>query len=201
VGIILFGFGLLVGAMTVRLLHLSRVHLEAGLAAVAAAEVDMARVELEDSAKAYVPGSPYSRRALEELAILAKTEQMRGDTEQSLHTWEVLRRSVLATRHFAIPNRKFLERAEFEILGLRKAEGMDDVLAKGAVARPDDPSPVLSLLLVLSFGAWLVGSAFVAAGVGQKDGLVPTRLPLLRGLPWPLCLGGLILWIVLSALV
>jgi hypothetical protein len=199
--IALLGLGLLVGALTVRLLHQARAHLEAGLAAVASGDIDIARIELEDAAKAYVPASPYPARALAELAILARTAEMRGDVGQALFTWEVLRRSVLATRHLVIPNPKALEEAEAEIVRLRRTTGMEGAQASAAVARPVDPSTPLTLLLVLSFGAWVLGAAALCAGAGKKDGLVLAHLPGARRLALGLSLAGLALWLVLSIFV
>jgi hypothetical protein len=199
--IALLGIGLLVGALTVRLLLQASAHLRAGLAAVASGDIDVGRMELEDAAKAYVPASPYPCRALEELSILARAAEMRGDVDESLLTWEVLRRSVLATRHLVVPNQKALEEANAEIVRLRQSMGMTKSEASATVARPADPSTPLTLLLVLSFGAWILGAAALCAGAGKKQGLVLAYVPRARTLAWGLCLCGLVLWLSLSLLV
>lgn len=190
---------MLVGAMVVRLLHQGSVRLASGLAALAAGDQEMGLADLEDAAKAYLPFSPYSARGLEELAILAKTAQMRGDTQAALHAWEVLRRSVLATRHLWIPNRDVLERADQEIATLRQDSGESAAQAAAAVALPSDPSASLSLLLSLGFILWILGVAALAAGVGSPDGLLLTDSPQSRKFAWTMCVAGLALWLAISA--
>lgn len=194
---VLLGLGALLAVVSVRLVLDGRRHLSAGESLARDGERARALVELEEAARAYVPGSPYPRRAVERMGLIAKGHEMRGDITRAMSTWESVRRAVLSTRHLAQPNRDLLERAERELRRLRRGartanrgEGADPA------TRPQDPSPTASLLLFAGLLAWIGGSLALIA-LPRRNGERRVRLPA-RLVSWIACLGGLALWLAMS---
>jgi len=192
---VLLGVAALVAVASVRLLLDGRRHLiEAGRSQAAGAH-ERALVALEDAARAYLPGSPYPARALDRLSLMARAHEMRGEVDKARKCWEIIRRSVLASRHVVQPAAELLETAELQISRLR-------VVAPGTVvsdqlARPRDPHPALSLLLFLGLVAWLGGSlTLLAAPNSPRDG--SGTGPGIRAKAWLAVLGGLLLWLSMS---
>jgi len=193
VAAVLLSVGALLAVASTRLVLDGKGHFEQGEDLARDGDRARAMVELEEAARAYVPGSPYPRRAIERMGIIAKGHEMRGDTASARAAWESIRRSILATRHFAQPNRDLLERAERELT--RIAGGDRDVSANPS-ARPEDPSPVASILLFAGLLAWIGGALSLLARPrpeGPDRAASPARL-----LSWAACLGGLILWLAMS---
>lgn len=192
VALVLFGFAVFVALVSGRLVLESRRSLAEARGLLHAGDRRRALVELEDAAKAYVPGSPYPRAALKELTILAKSAEMRGEQERALFIWDVIRRSVLATRHFVIPNQVVLEQAERAIARLRNSAG--EGVESESAERPPDPQPFLSLLVFLGLLTW-AGSALLLCllprGFGDEK-----RSPK-RALAWVGCLCGFGLWLAM----
>jgi hypothetical protein len=193
----LLGLAALLTVATVRLVLEGRQHLEEGERRSTAGDNLGAVVELEEAARAYVPGSPYPRRALDRLGMLAKASEMRGDTRRAATTWEAVRRAILATRHAAQPNRDILERAERELRRLREHSG---TAAPGErhdpAARPKDPSPVASILLFAGLLGWIGGSLALLVLPRRERTKPASSIP--RLLAWAACLGGLVLWVAMS---
>jgi hypothetical protein len=188
---VLLGVAALVAVASARLLLDGRRHLiEAGRFQAAGAH-DRARVALEDAARAYLPGSPYPARALDRLALAARAHEMRGEVDKARKSWEIIRRSVLASRHVWQPQADLLQTAELQISRLW-AGAIDDAVSD-PVARPRDPHPVLSLLLLLGLIVWLGGSATLL-GVPDSPG---TGFGI-RATAWLAMLGGLALWLSMS---
>ena len=131
---------------------------------------------------------PYAKKALWQLAILAKSAQMRGDREESLYIWETIRRAVLASRHVTQPHQEYLYEAERAIYAYRaEASFVGD---KSEIStRPEDPSALFSLLLFLGLILWIGGAVFVFLPLARKP--VASRLA-----PVTISMGGLLLWLV-----
>ena len=151
---------------------------------------------LEDAAKAYVPGSLYPDRALRELTIMARAAEMRGDPRQAARIWEVVRRSVLATRHLYQPNEETLEAAEKNLKRLMRETHPDAVLTN-PVPRPDDPSALGSIVLFLGLIAWIAGALWLFLNPRRRDG--KPIVPLVY--VWGGCLGGLGIWLLTAWLI
>jgi hypothetical protein len=97
----------------------------------------------------------------------------------------------------AQPNRDILARAERELRRLRNPSGRTDPgQHTDPATRPDDPSPMASILLFAGLLGWIGGSLALLAlprrEQGQRSGAI-TRL-----LAWAACLGGLVLWVAMS---
>ncbi len=187
----LLGLAFLVAVVSLRLVLDGRRHLSEAASLQAAGEHERALVALEEAARAYLPGSPYPPRALERLSLAARAQEMRGETAAARRCWEVVRRSILASRHVTQPNAGMLETAERQITRLVAA-------APGAgvadpVARPRDPGPILSLLLSLGLLAWLGGSVALLLVPGRPENGRKGRI-----VAWLAALGGLGLWLSMS---
>lgn len=195
-GYVMLGVAVVVSVVTVRLLVSGQAHLEEAKNLLDAGERDQAVVHLEDAAKAYVPGSPYTARALRELTIMARAAEMRGEEHRAATTWEVVRRSVLATRHLFQPNGQTLTTAERAIKRLAderhpKRDNRD------LIARPEDPNPFSSLLLCFGLLTWLVGATTIVWAPKGGDGRPLVAPPL----AWSACFGGLFVWLMIAWLV
>ena len=158
----------------------------------------------EDAAKSFFPGSPYPSNAHRELAILAKAAEMRGEKEESIYAWRVVRRSILATRNVYQPNKRRLAEAEKEIERLLSSEMEDDAVAKDdpgrskrparALSRTEDPDPFVSIALFLGLAVWFIGSVAVCAAPRQQDKTDSN----FRRWAWAASLGGLALWLAMA---
>jgi hypothetical protein len=194
---ILLSAGALTAIASIRLVLDGKEHLHEGEKLARDGERSRALQELEEAARAYVPGSPYPRRAIERMGIIAKGHEMRGDTASAMFAWEAIRRSVLSTRHVIQPSGDLLERSEHEIRRLQHAKDKGrDGAGPDPTARPEDPSPTASFLLFAGLLAWVGGSLalLVRPGpAGQTRSFSPGRL-----VSWAACLGGLILWLAMS---
>ncbi len=175
--------GILVAAASAHLLIKGSHWLEDGTRAVAQGREREGVALLENAAKAYLPASPYPARALNELAILARAREMRGDTSGALQLWRVHRRAILASRHIYQPREDLLARAESEIIRI-VAETTSTEDRHGdplvAVQRPEDPSILLSLAAFLGLCAWTGGALLVIAapGAAALPGWTKTGYPL-----------------------
>ncbi|MDD5309921.1 MAG: hypothetical protein PHU25_21600 [Deltaproteobacteria bacterium] len=189
-GLVVLGAAVLVCTATGRLLFDGRRHMASGDSAREAGKRELAAASYEDAARAYVPGSPYPRRALERLALMAKGAEMRGEGVAAAARWEAVRRSILSTRHFVVPNTDLLENAERELARLRAA-GEDGTKGVDPVARPRDPSAILSLVLFAGLAAWICG-ALVLCVVPASPGRGRSRTHVTG---WALSLCGLAAWL------
>jgi hypothetical protein len=182
-----------VAVATVRLVNDGHRRFQEALGYTEAEDRDARVVSLEDAAKAYVPGSPYTKKALRELVIMAKAAEMRGEHERAAAIWEVTRRSILATRHLFQPNSELLRRVERNIARLSEVR-FPRHGAEALTARPKDPSPLLSLLLALGLFSWIAGAALIALRPRSKAGHLLVPLPY----AWLTCLGGLAGWLLMA---
>jgi hypothetical protein len=132
---------------------------------------------LGQAARLYAPGSPYSRRALDELAAVG-----RADGGDSLAAWRAVRSSILATRSFYTPHRALLAEADAQIAARMAADEPDSrgpLEARRAwhaerLARDDAPSVGWTLVALAGLFGW-VGAAvgFFSRGLDENDRLRP----------------------------
>lgn len=188
---VLLVLGITVGVFTLRLVIESRTHfLEAEKLVQSPVGIRSAVIAYEQSARAYMPGNSYSTRSLWKLTILARSAQMRGDGKDALAIWEVVRRSVLSTRHFVQPNETFLLQAEKAIVQLR---GPDVKVTKSQlVERPEDPSPLQSIFLFLGLIFWIFGALFICVKKEKWSGFSLNTAALV------VSLSGFVLWVLMA---
>lgn len=150
----------IVAFLTIRLMDDAKESLKSATFALETGNRDIAADHLEDAAKSYVPGSPYPRKALRDLAIMARAAEIRGEMSRALALWESIRRSLISTRHIVQPNSDILSEAEQNIVRLRNDPAPQDE-AVNLVERPADPSPVLSVLIAVGLLIWIGGTATI----------------------------------------
>jgi hypothetical protein len=196
-GACLLGAAALVALSTGRMVRDGKASFEEGLKLADAGDALRAASAFEDAARSYAPGSPYPGRALDRLSIMARASEMRGDPETARHLWEVVRRSILSTRHLWQPNEEILARAEGSLAKLgatafsERSEGTA-AAARGAPPRPKDPSPFASLLLFAGLLSWIAGAAWLC-GVAKSEAHARSRRA-----AWTTSLCGLALWLIMA---
>ena len=181
--------------LTTRVVLESKAMYESALSAMNSDDAPAALDAFESAVKAYAPGNPYSEAAAIKISLMAKAFRMRGENRSSLKAWEVLRRSILATRHFGQPYGDLLADAESAIDSLTTAttakqnNDKSDLPPKTRVSRPDDPSPITSIAVAAGLLLWIAGSIVVlSTGKKQKTKAAP--------LGWLVSVGGLVTWLL-----
>lgn len=162
-------------------------------AAVSSTGGDDEIAHLGRAARLYAPGNPYSRRAVEKLAAIGRSEH--NDGARALAAWRELRSAILATRSFYTPHRPLLDEANAHIADAMAAAdaGKADARAWHAARLAQDESPSLgwTLLALVGLAGW-IGSALglLLRGIGDDDRLQPRK-----ALAWAVALGvGLLLF-------
>ena len=196
-GAVLLGIAAVVALATGRMIRDGGSRFDEGRRLADAHDVYGAAAAFEDAARCYAPGSPYPAKAIDRLSIMAKGAEMRGDTELSLYLWEVVRRSILSTRHVWQPSGDALERAEHAIVKLRAKDATDaaesnPAAARTAPPRPKDPSPFASILVFAGLLAWIAGSVWLCAAPKTEAGRSGRRIA------WACAAGGTALWIIMA---
>jgi len=196
-GAVLLGIAALVALSTGRMIRDGGSRFDEGLRLADANDVYGAAAAFEDAARSYAPGSPFPARALDRLSIMAKGAEMRGQPDLALYLWEVVRRSILATRHVWQPNGDLLARAERAIVTLRarrttEIAETDAVAARTAPPRPKDPSPFGSILVFAGLLAWIAGAVWLCAAPKTEAARRGRRVA------WICASCGAALWIVMA---
>jgi hypothetical protein len=189
----LLGAALVIAAITARLVSDGKRHFQEAIHLIDSADRDGAVAGLEDAAKAYIPGSPFPRRALRELGIMARAAEMRGEVQRATAIWEVVRRAILATRHLYQPNQEALREAEENLIRLTE-ERFPKRSGPSPVQRPEDPSPVSSIILFLGLAVWIGGAFWLCLNPRRRDRkpVIPRHIALVASL------FGLALWLMMS---
>lgn len=195
-GYVLLSIAAVTAAMTLRLMSDGNARLLEASRAMEKGDRAAAVAALEDAAEAYVPGGRHVPRALRELAVMARAAEIRGEDDSALKTWEVVRRAVLATRHIFQPNKETLIEAEKAVMRIRQKEELR-VSPETLVKRPEDPSPLLSLLLFFGLAAWAAGACLLILKPSHNGGTAWISLPISS----TICLGGVSLWLLAAWLV
>jgi hypothetical protein len=194
-GAVLLALAIIVSTATVRFLLNGRQHLEEAMRFQDANDSDRAVAKFEDTVRAYMPGSPYPTKALRELDILAKGAEMRGNVDRALSILEVTRRAILSTRHVRQPFSDRLQATEKAMV--RLATQHKDTPREGAgilVIRPDDPDPVVSILLFVGLLCWAGGG--IGLFLQPKSSTDSTlKAPFVALV---VSLGGLVTWIAMA---
>lgn len=163
------------------------------------------------AALSYVPGAPHVSAAYERLEAIGRGAEAEGRYEIARLAWGAVRSSVLQTRHWLVPHKGELERAERALHRLNRAAALR--AEAGSLARLDPPesgtselrgadegasggqAPRLLRLGLLAFGfaALGLGLGWAAFRVLDEQGEVHRR-GLLFALA--LCLGGAACWLL-----
>jgi hypothetical protein len=166
---------LLLAIVTVRVVWSSHGEWRAAQAASGDDEI----AHLGRAARLYAPGNPYSRRAVEKLAAIA-----REDATRALPAWREARSAILATRSFYTPHRALLDEANARIAelmadaelqsGAQKSRSSARAWHAARLAQDESPSVAWTLVALAGLAAW-IGCALglLLRGIGDDDRLRP----------------------------
>jgi hypothetical protein len=133
----------------------------------------------ERAVRWYLPGSPYSTRAVNALWALGQDAEDAGEPELALFAFRGLRASAHATRSFYQPYPRRIDAAEERIAALMTADPVaawpDRALSteqRRAIVLDNlrdhqDPATGWVIVLELGFLAWLGGGAALAWRIGR----------------------------------
>lgn len=166
--------------LAVRVVTASKAELERGDRAQERRELDTAIVAYRRAARWYAPASPYPPAALDRLARLAQTAEDNADPDTAIAAWRSARGAILAARSVVVPFPERRARAEREIVrlvGSQANEAGQEVArqrATAAYARPIDPHPGFTVLLLLGWIAWVAGAfLFAQRAIDEEDRIQP----------------------------
>jgi hypothetical protein len=189
IGAILLGAAVLVSTATTRAYLNGKRHYAEAMRLSSEGDTEKAVPSFEDAVRAYFPGSPYPEKAIRELEILAKAAEMRGDAARAWTVLEATRRAILSTRHVTQPYEQQLKKTENAIRRVQtRQKGAFAGSLENLTARPIDPSPLFSVILVLGLLGWSGGALALCLGIG---GVPPKG----RTAAMVMCLGGFLVWL------
>lgn len=162
-----------------------------------------------DALRAYVPGSPDQRRALDGLQALAVTARAAGDPVSERRAWEAMRAGLLGTRSLYLPSPELFAEANRRLAELDGAAAFPPrgpvVPDPGTVSRrgngpgrsvrPPGPAVASTLVSLMGFALW-VGAVvlMIRRGVdraARPGGVGRLMLPVMFLLGVALFLAGL----------
>lgn len=122
-----------------------------------------------DALRAYVPGSPFERRALDGLQAAAVAARRAGDVPSERRAWEAVRTGLLATRSLYLPYPTRFAEAQSHLAELdataafpprqRPVPDLDMVPmrgnAPGRAMRPLGPAMASTVLALAGFAIWV----------------------------------------------
>ncbi|MBC8132195.1 MAG: hypothetical protein H7X95_04375, partial [Deltaproteobacteria bacterium] len=123
-----------------------------------------------DALRAYVPGSPLQRQALDGLAGLAAAARAAEDTEGERHAWEAVRMGLLGTRSLYMPygaafaeaNRQLAQLDATAVFPPRAPPAAETVTTParghrpgGRSVRPPGPAVASTLIALIGFAVWI----------------------------------------------
>lgn len=167
----LAGLGLLIGAVTARVIWAGESEIAASTEALKRGEAKEAVVRARRAAGWYAPGAPHVRVAYERLSALATAAEGQGDRELALLAWRGIRTAALETRWLVVPHAGDLERANRAIARIEAAaprppgtrtEPPQRIEEKqlAALARDEAPRTPWVVALLAAFVAWAGGAAW-----------------------------------------
>jgi hypothetical protein len=179
--IVVAGVGLALAVIAIRLLLDGRAAFHAGAAAEQRGETAAAIRHYLDAGRLYVPGSPYTRDALDRLDSIAVLAVTRGDYATARAAFEAERAALLGTRSLFTSHAKRLPDLERKLARLLAASeagaamaGFPERAAWHAERLAERPGPkTSSLLLALAGLALWVASVvlFFVRGLDARLGL------------------------------
>ena len=162
--------GVVMAVVTVRVVVGAYAEHERGKEAAAAKDLEGARLHWRRAAGWYAPLNPYSTKALDELATLARMHQERTEIDQAVLAWRAVRSAILSARSVHLPHRDRLAEANERIAelmvqqersvmdGQRDDEELEGIYASQLRAVPG-PHMGWALLAIAGFAVW-VSAAF-----------------------------------------
>jgi hypothetical protein len=168
---VLGALGLLIGAVTARVVWSGEAEIAASTAALKRGEAQEAVVRARRAAGWYAPGAPHVRVAYERLVALATAAEGQGDRELALLAWRGVRTAALETRWLVVPHVEDLDRANRAIARIEAAaprppgtrtEPPQRIEEKqlAALLRDEAPRTPWVVALLAAFVAWAGGAVW-----------------------------------------
>jgi hypothetical protein len=183
--IVLAGAGLALAIVVARLLLDARAACQAGAAAEQRGDPTLAIRHYLEAGRLYVPGSPYTRTALDQLDRIGVAAVTGGDYATARAAFEAERAAILGARSFYTPHGRRLpdlERKLARLLAATEADAAATTFAERAawhasrLAERPGPKTSLVLLALLGLLTW-VASAVVFFRHGLNAHLGLRRVP------------------------
>jgi hypothetical protein len=183
--VLVAGMGLALGIIVTRLLVDARAAFRDGQAAEQRGEMTPAIRHYLDAGRLYVPGSPYTKGALDRLEHIAVSAVTRGDYGTARTAFEAERAAILGTRSFYTPHGDRLPELDRKLARLLAATEADTTAATfeeraswHASRLAEHPQPKTSLVLLAFLGLLIwVASAVVFFRHGLNAQLGLRRVP------------------------
>ena len=164
-----------------RVLYSSHAEWASAEAALGRGETRAAIDHLGRAGRQYAPGSPFSSRAVDQLAAIARSAERTGDSSTALSAWRELRSSLLATRSWFTPRRALLDEADRRLAELtaqadtRHGEATTTALIvenARLLALDDAPSLAATVAALAGLGAWIACAiGFILRGLDDEQRL------------------------------
>lgn len=166
------------GVLYGRFLWQGRQSVRAAELAVAQGDRPEATRSYLDALRAYVPGSPFERRALDGLQAAAAAARRAGDVPGERRAWEAVRTGLLATRSLYLPYPTRFSEAQRHLAELdataafpprqRPVPDLDMVPmrgnAPGRAVRPLGPAMASTVLALAGFAIWVAAIVLLIRG-------------------------------------
>jgi len=196
--------GLLIGAITARVIWAGETEIAASTRALQQADLHEAVTRARRAAGWYAPGAPHVRVAYERLVTIATAAEGRGDRDLALFAWRGVRTAALETRWIVTPHEGDLDRANRAIARIESAAPRPpgtrteppqriEQIQITALLRDEAPRVPWVIALVIAFVAWAGGAAW---GVHRAARAPEGRAFAQARLGFVVALAGITLWIV-----
>lgn len=196
--------GLLVGAITARVIWAGESEIAASTVALQKAELHEAVTRARRAAGWYAPGAPHVRVAYERLMAIATAAEGRGDRDLALFAWRGVRTAAIETRWILTPHEADLERANRAIARIEAAAPRPpgtrtespqriEQIQITALLRDEAPRVPWVVALVVAFVAWAGGAAW---GVRRASRAPEGREFAHARLGFVVALAGMALWVI-----
>lgn len=204
IGSIVFLVGLVLGAITTRVIWAGESEITASTTALKQADLYEATTRARRAAGWYAPGAPHVQVAYERLIAIATAAEGHGDRDLALLAWRGLRTAAIETRWIVTPHEADLDRANHAIARIEAAAPRPpgtrteppqriEQRQLDALLRDEAPRVPWVILLVTAFVLWAGGAAWTVRGASLADaGQTWTRAR--PGIV--ITLAGVTLWVV-----
>jgi hypothetical protein len=176
--------GVLLFAISVRVVTSSAAELRAGDAYRARGELESAVVRYRRAARWYAPGSPFHVEALAKLGAIGAQAERSRNVELALSAYRAIRAAIMSARSFYVPEQARLRAADERIASLMAAlppppmdagKSREQLRAEHLALLRADPGPSVlwTVVLLLGFFAWVSGAfAFTLRAIDEQDRLI-----------------------------
>jgi hypothetical protein len=176
--------GIFLGVIAVRVVTSSRAELLSGDALMAAGDADVAIPHYRRAARWYAPLNPYTARALDALAEIAREAEASNEHARALAAHRAIRAAILSTRSLYTPHSDALEAADRHIAMLMAREEPPPIEAElsarerersylSLLRRSPGPSKPWSVIAIFGFVLWVSAAfAFSHRAIDPNDRIV-----------------------------